>query len=47
MFQGEIGDVWIIIESQSGLCPNEDMKMRSAPSFGVPGSLILGVLVVA
>jgi hypothetical protein len=46
MFEDEIGGVRIIIESQSGLCPNEDMKMKmsSAPSFGAPGSLILAVL---
>ena len=27
MFEYEIGNVRIIIESQSGCCPNEDMKM--------------------
>ncbi len=37
MFEDEIGGVWIIIESQSGGRPNEDMKMSSAPSFGAPG----------
>ncbi len=40
MFEDEIGGVRIIIESQSGWCPNEDMKMSSAPSFRVPGNLI-------
>jgi hypothetical protein len=37
MFEDEIGSVWIIIESQSGGHPNEDMKMSSAPSFRGPG----------
>jgi hypothetical protein len=35
MFEYEIGNVRIIIESQSGWRPNEDMKMSSEPSFGV------------
>jgi hypothetical protein len=34
MFEDEIGDVRIIIESQSGGRPNEYMKMSPAPSFG-------------
>ncbi len=37
IFEDEIGGVHIIIESQSGSCPNEDMKMSSAPCFGAPG----------
>ncbi len=34
----------MIIESQSGGRPNEDMKMSSAPSFGAPGSHIFDVV---
>ena len=37
MFEDEIGGVRIIIESQSGGHPNEDMKMSSAPKFRAPG----------
>jgi hypothetical protein len=44
MFEDEIGNVRIIIEAQSGWRPNEDMKMSSVPSFGVPGSLIFVVV---
>jgi hypothetical protein len=44
MFENEIGDVRIIIDSQSWWLPNEDMKMSSATSFGAPGSLILVVV---
>jgi hypothetical protein len=36
--------VRIIIVCQSGLRPNEAMKMSSAPSFGAPGSLIFVVV---
>ena len=35
MFEIEFGGVRIIIDCQSGWCPNEDMKMSCAPSFGV------------
>jgi hypothetical protein len=34
----------IIIESQWGWRPNEDMKMSSAPSFGAPGGYIFDVV---
>ncbi len=34
----------IIIESQLGMHPNEDMKMSSAPSFGAPGGHIFDVV---
>ena len=44
MFENEIRGVRIIIDCQSGWCPNEDMKMSSTPSFGAPGSLILVVV---
>ncbi len=44
MFEDEIGGVRIIIDSQSGWRPNEDMKMSSAPSFGGLGCLILVVV---
>ncbi len=44
MFEYEIGNVRIIIESQSGWRSNEDMKMSSVPSFGAPGSLIFVVV---
>ncbi len=44
MFEDETEGVLIIIESQSGWCPNEDMKVSLAPSFGAPGSHILGVV---
>ncbi len=44
MFKDEIGDVGIRRQSQSGWCPNEDMKVSLAPSFGAPGSHILGVV---
>ncbi len=40
MFEYEIGNVWIKVDCQSGWCPHEDMKMRQAPSFGAPGSII-------
>jgi hypothetical protein len=36
--------VRIIIESQSGGCPNWDMNMSSAPSFGAPGGHIFAVV---
>ncbi len=42
IFEDEIGGVRIIIESQSGGLPNEDMKMSSAPSFRAPGGHIEG-----
>ena len=44
MSEDEIGGVRIINNRQSGWHPNGDMKMSSAPSFGVPGSLFLGVI---
>ncbi len=44
MFEDEIEGVLIIIESQSGWRPNEDMKVSLAPSFGAPGCHILGVV---
>ena len=46
MFEYEIGNVRIIIESQSGSGwrPNKDMKMGSAPSFGAPGGHIFDVV---
>ena len=44
MFEYEIGNVRMIIESQSGWRPNEDMKMSSAPSFGAPGGHIFDVV---
>jgi hypothetical protein len=44
MFEVEIGGVRIIVESQSGGRPNEDMHMSSAPSFGVPGGHIFVVV---
>ncbi len=37
MFEDIIGGVRIIMDSQSGEHPNEDMKMSSAPSFRAPG----------
>ena len=40
MFENEI-------DCQSEWHPNGDMKMSSAPSFGAPGSLILGLGVAA
>ncbi len=43
MFEDEIGGVRIIIGCQTGWHPNGNMKMSSAPSFGAPESLILGV----
>ena len=47
MFEDEIEGVSIIIDCHSGWHPNGDMKMSSAPSFGAPGSLILGLGVAA
>ncbi len=44
MFEDEIGGVRIIIESQSGERPNEDMKMSSAPCFWAPGGHISDVV---
>ncbi len=44
MFEYEIGNMQIIIESHSGRRPNEDMKMSEVPSFGAPGSLIFVVV---
>ena len=44
MFEDEIGGVRIIIESQLGGHPNEDMKMSSAPSFRAPGGHIFDVV---
>ncbi len=44
MFEVEIGDVRIKIESQSRERPNDDMKMSSAPSFGAPGGHIFDVV---
>ena len=44
IFEDEIGGVRIIIESQSGGLPNEDMKMSSAPSFRAPGGHIFDVV---
>ncbi len=43
MFEDEIGGVQIIIDCQSEWHPNGNMKISSAPSFGAPGSLIVGV----
>ena len=40
MFEDKIGGVRIIMESQSGWHPNEDMKMSSTPSFGASGGHI-------
>ncbi len=34
----------IIIETQSEGCPNEDMRMSSAPSLGAPGGHIFDVV---
>ncbi len=45
MLDYELRYVRIMIESQSGSHPNEDMKMSSGQGFGVPGSLNLGVVV--
>jgi hypothetical protein len=39
----EIGGVRIIMESQSGGRPNEDIEMSSAPSFGALGGHIFDV----
>ena len=44
MFEDEIGGVRIIIESQSGEHPNEDMNMSSAPNFWAPGGHIVDVV---
>jgi hypothetical protein len=44
MLEDEIGNVRIIIETQSGWRPNKDMKMSSVPSFWAPGSLIFVVV---
>ena len=44
MFEIEFGGVRIIIDCQSGWCPNEDMKMSCAPSFGVLGGHIFDVV---
>ncbi len=44
MFEDEIGGVRMIIESQSGEHPNEDMKMSSAPNFRAPGCHIVDVV---
>jgi hypothetical protein len=44
MFEDEIGGVWIIMKSQSGRRPNDDMKMSSVPSFGAPGGHIFDVV---
>ena len=44
MFEDEIEGLQIIMESQLGWRPNEDMKVSLAPSFGAPGSHILGVV---
>ncbi len=44
MFEDKIGGVGIIVESQSGWRVNKHMKVSLAPSFGAPGSLILGVV---
>ena len=44
MFEDEIGGVRIIMESQSGRYPNEDMKMSYAPSFRAPGGHIFDVV---
>ncbi len=44
MFEDEIGGVRIIIVSQSGGHPNEDMKISSAPNFRAPGGHIVDVV---
>ncbi len=44
IFEDEIGGVRIIIESQSGGHPNEEMKMSSAPCLGAPGGDISDVV---
>jgi hypothetical protein len=44
MFEDEIENVRVVIESQEGWDLNEDMKMSSAPSFGAPASLIFVVV---
>jgi hypothetical protein len=44
MFEDEIGGVRIIMESQSGKHPIDDMKMSSAPSFRAPGGDIFDVV---
>jgi hypothetical protein len=44
MFEVEIGGVRIIIESQSGGRPNEDIITSSAPSFGALGGHIFDVV---
>ena len=43
MFEDEIGYVRVRVPTQSGWRPNEDMKMNLVPSFGAPGSRIVGV----
>ncbi len=44
MFEVDIGGVRIIMESLLGRDPNEDMKMRFAPSFRAPGCHIFDVV---
>ncbi len=44
MFEDEIEGVQIIMESQSGRYPIDDMKMSFAPSFRAPGCHIYDVV---
>ncbi len=44
MFKVNIGGVRTIMESLLGGHPNEDMKMRFAPSFRAPGGHIFDVV---
>ncbi len=44
MFEDEIGDVRIIMESRLGGHPNKDIKMGSAPSFSAPEGHIFEVV---
>jgi hypothetical protein len=44
MFEDEIGGVRIIMESQSGGHPNQDMKISSAPSYRAQGDNIFDVV---
>ncbi len=44
IFEDEIGNVRTIMASQSGCHPNEDMKIRYAPSFRAPGGHIFDVV---
>ena len=44
MFEVKIGSVHQNIDCQGGCCPNEDMKVSSAPSFGDPGGHIFDVV---